>query len=112
KLAGDFAEARELPGVERMVKRLGAGEVTHDERDAVIAGVDPGNDALRLGHRQPKPVHAGIDVNGGAAAPTGAPAKYVPFGKFVEIADQGPGVDLRVGVAAILQEAVEHIDHG
>src|SRR2546423_15632795 len=94
-----------------MMKRLGAGEVTHDQRDAVIAGVDPGYDSLRLRHRQPKPVHAGVDMNGGAAAPTGAPAKYVPFGEFVEIADNGPGVDLGVGVAAILQEAVEYIDH-
>src|SRR2546423_14242135 len=93
-----------------MMKRLGAGEVTHDKRDAVIAGVDPGNDALRLRHRQPKPVHAGVDMNGGAAGPTGAPAKYVPFGEFVEIADHGPGVDLGVGIATVLQEAVEHIN--
>ena len=60
--------------------------------------------------RQAEPVHAGVDMNGGAAGPAGAAAKHVPFGEFVEIADHGPGVDLGVGVAAILEEAVEHID--
>ena len=46
---------------------------------------------MRLGDRQAEPVHAGVDVNGGAAGPAGAPAKHVPFGEFVEIADHGLG---------------------
>ena len=79
------------------MEAFGAGEVAHDQRDAVIAGVDPGNDALRLGEREAEPVHAGVDVNGGAACPAGAAAKHVPFGKLVEIADHGLGVDLGVG---------------
>ena len=62
--------------------------------------------------RQAEPVHAGIDVNGGAAGPAGAAAEHVPFGEFVEVADHGPGVDLGVGLAAVLEEAVEHIDRG
>ena len=103
-------KARELLGVERMIEVLGAGEVAHHQRDAVIAGIDPGNDALGFPEREAEPVHAGIDMNGCAAGPAGAPAKHVPFGKLVEIADHGPGVDLGVGVAAILEEAVEHVD--
>ncbi len=106
----DLAEGRELLGVERMMQAFGAGEVAHHQRDAVVAGIDPGNDALRFPDRQPEPVHAGVDMNGGAAGPAGAPAEHVPFGEFVEIADHGPGVDLGEGLAAILEEAAEHID--
>jgi len=76
----------------------------------VIAGIDPGNDALRLGDGETQPVHAGVDMNGRAACPAGAPAKYVPFGELVEIADHGLGVDLGVCVAAILEEPIERID--
>src|SRR4051794_5618090 len=84
--------------------------MTHDQRDAVIAGLDPWNDALRIRDREAKPVHAGVDMNGRAALPAGAPAKYVPFGEFVEIANHGPGVDLGIGIAAILEETAKHID--
>ena len=80
------------------------------KRDAVVAGIDPGNDALRLDEGQTEPVHAGVDVNGRAAGPAGAAAKHVPFGKLVEIADHRLGVDLGEGVAAILEKAIEHID--
>ena len=93
-----------------MIEAFGAGEVAHHQRDAVIAGIDPGHDALRFGQRQAEPVHAGIDVDGGAAGPAGAAAKHVPFGEFVEIADHGPDIDFGVAFAAILEEAVEHVD--
>src|SRR6202022_4879466 len=74
KHTGDLAEGRKLFGVERMIEVLGAGEMAHDQRDAVIAGIDPGNDALRLNDSEAQPVHAGIDMNGRAARPAGAPA--------------------------------------
>ena len=44
--------------------------------------------------------------------PAGAAAEHVPFGEFVEIADHGLAVDLGVGVAGVLEEAVERIDRG
>ncbi len=93
-----------------MIESFGAGEVAHDQRDAMIAGIDPGNEALRLREREAEPVHAGVDMNAGASGPAGAAAEHIPFGKLVEIADHRPGVDLGVGVAAVLEEAVEHVD--
>ena len=95
-----------------MVEQFGGGEVAHHQRDAVIAGVDARDDALRLRDRQAEPVHAGVDMNGRAAGPAGAAAEHVPFGELVEIADHGLAVDLGVGVAGVLEEAVEHIDRG
>ena len=86
--------------------------MAHHQRDAVVAGIDARDDALRLGDRQAEPVHAGIDVNGGAAGPAGAAAEHVPFGEFVEVADHGLAVDLGVGLAGVLEEAVEHVDRG
>ena len=83
-------KARELPVVERMIGRLGAGEVAHHQRDAVIAGVDARDEALRFRKRQAEPVHAGVDVQRRAAGPAAAAAEGVPFGEFVEIADHRP----------------------
>src|SRR3984957_15277201 len=94
KKTGNLAEAGELLGVERMVEALGAGEVAHEQRDGMVAGIDPGDDTLRLRDGEAQPVHAGVDVNGSTPGPAGAPAKHVPFGQLVEIADHGFGVDL------------------
>ena len=86
--------------------------MAHHQRDAVIAGIDAGDDALRFGNRQPEPVHAGVDMDGGAAGPARAAAEHVPFGELVEIADHGPAIDPGVGLAGVLEEAVEHVDRG
>ena len=51
-------------------------------------------------------------MNRGAARPTRAAAEHVPFGEFVEVADHGLAVDLGVGLACVLEEAVEHVDCG
>ena len=78
----------------------------------MIAGIDPRHDALSFRQGHAEPVHAGVDVNGGAAVPAGAAAEHVPFGQFVEVADDRPGVDPGILVAAILEEPVEHIQRG
>ena len=44
--------------------------------------------------------------------PAGAAAEHVPFGEFVEVADHGLAVDLGVGLAGVLEEAVERVDRG
>src|SRR6266702_4066436 len=88
--------------ISRKVESLGAGEMAHHQGDAVIPGIDPWDDALCLGDRKTQPVHAGVDVNGRAARPAGAPAKHVPFGELVEIADHGLAIDLGERIAAIL----------
>jgi hypothetical protein len=112
ELAGDLAEGRDLFGVERMIEALGAGEVAHHQRNAVIAGIDPGHDALRFHQRQAEPVHAGIDMNRGTSRPSGAPAEHVPLGKLVEIADHGLAIDFGESIAAVLKKTVEHVDFG
>ena len=86
--------------------------MAHHKRDAVVTGIDARDDAQRFGDRQAEPVHAGIDMDGGAAVPARAAAEYVPFGEFVEVADHGPAVDLGIGLAAVLEESVEHIERG
>ena len=86
--------------------------MAHHQRDAVIAGIDAGDDGLRFRKRQPEPVHAGVDVDGGAAGPAGAAAEHVPFGELVEIADHRPAIDLGVVLAGVLEIAAEHIDRG
>ena len=108
----DRAEGGELPGIRGTVQLLGAGKVAHHQRNAVVAGIDPRHDALRFRHAEAEPVHAGIDMNGGAPIPTGTPAKYVPLGELIEIADDRPCVDPGIGLAGVLEEAIEHVDRG
>ena len=67
---------------------------------------------LRLHQSEAEPVHAGVDVDGRTAGPSGAAAEYVPLGELVEIADHRPAVEFGEGVAAVLKEAVEHIEFG
>jgi hypothetical protein len=84
--------------------------MAHHQGNAVIAGIDAGDDALRFRDRQPKPVHAGVDVDGGAAIPARAAAKHVPLGKLVEVTDDRLAVDRGIGVAGVLEEAVERVE--
>src|SRR5579883_171363 len=74
----DLAEGRELPGIDGAVELLGGDEVAHHQRDAVIAGIDARDQALRFRNRQAQPVHAGVDVDGSAPRPAGAAAEHVP----------------------------------
>ena len=95
-----------------MIEGFGAGEVAHHQRDAVIAGIDPGYDAGRLDEGQAEPVHAGVDVDRRTPGPPRAAAEHVPFGQLVEVADHRPAVELGESIAAVLKEAVEHIQFG
>ena len=83
-----------------------------DQPDAVIAGPDAGNDALRLRDRKTEPVHARVDMDRSAAAPACAAAEHVPLGEFVDVADHGLAVDLGMRLAGVLEESIERIDRG
>ena len=61
---------------------------------------------LRFGYGETEPVHTGIDVDGGAAVPARTPAKHVPFGKLVKVADHRLAVDFGIGLAGVLDEIV------
>ena len=64
-----LAECADLAGVERMLRLLGAGEVAHQQRDAVVFGADARRQRGGLVDRDAEPVHAGVDMQRGAAAP-------------------------------------------
>ena len=78
----DFAEQPDLLVVQRMVRRVGAGEMAHQQREAVVFGLDARRDRRRLVEREAEPVHAGIDVQRRAAAPALAATKRVPLGEL------------------------------
>ncbi len=73
--------------------------MAHDEGNAVIAGIDARDDALRFRDCKSEPVHAGVDMDGRPAAPARAAAEHIPFGQLIELADHGPAIDLGVGIA-------------
>ena len=70
----DRAEWRELLAVQRMVGRVGAGEVAHEQVGAIAAStVALLGESARLGRREAEPVHAGVDVDRRAGGRRPAP---------------------------------------
>ena len=65
----DFAKQPDLPVVHWMVGRVRAGEMAHQQREAVVFGMDARRDRDRFLGAHPEAVHAGIDVQRRAAAP-------------------------------------------
>ena len=93
-----------------MLGLLGAGEVAHQQRDAVVFRADARRERGGLVHRNAEPVHAGVDMQRGAAAPGMGRAESVPFRQFDHAADHRPHVDVGVGGSGARQQTVEHID--
>ena len=108
KACAHRGEALHLDRVERMIF-FRAGEVAHHQRDAVIARACRRELPDLLGGKS-KPVHAGIDMERGAAAPSALRAKRVPLVPARPIADHRPQVCLCKCRRGAGQDAVEHID--
>ena len=99
KQDADFAKQPDLLVVERMVGRVGAGEMAHQQREAVVFGLDARRDGGRLVDREAEPVHAGIDVQRGAAAPVAGGDERVPLGEFGRAVDHRPQIVVGEGLA-------------
>ena len=107
-----FAEQPHLQIVERMVRFLGAGEVAHQQSDAVVLGADARRQGCRVVRRNAEPVHAGVDLQCRAAAPLRTGDKGVPFGQFDHAADHRAHAQFGIGRRGAGDQAVEHIDRG
>ena len=107
-----FAKQRHLALVERMGRFVGAGEVAHHQRDAMIFGADPRGHGGGLVDRNAKPVHAGIDLQRGAAAPVLRRREGVPFRQFEHVADHRASTQFRIGRRGRGHQPVEHVDRG
>ena len=106
----DFAEQPDLLVVHRMVGRVGAGEMAHQQREAMVFGLEAGRDGDRLVEREPEPVHAGIDVERGAAAPVVDGDERIPLGKLGRAVDDRPQIVVGEGLRRARHDPVEHVD--
>ena len=106
----DFAKQTDLPVVHRMIGRLGAGEMAHQQRETVIFGLQARSDGDRLVDRDTEPVHAGIDVERGAAAPVPGGDEGIPFGKFGCAVDDRPQMVVCERLRRARHHPVEHVD--
>ena len=95
-----------------MIDGLGTGEVAHQERDAVILGLDPRRQCYRLVGGNAEPIHAGVDLERGAAFPAVAGNKGVPLGQFGHTVDDRSNVDVQEGRTRFGGKAVEHVNRG
>ena len=82
KIDPDVAKQPDLLVVQRMVGRVGAGEVAHQQRQAVILRLQPGRDGDGLFRADAEPAHAGIDMQRRAAPPALPGDEAVPLGKL------------------------------
>ena len=95
-----------------MIRLLGAGEVAHQQRDAVIFRADARRERRRFFGGNAEPVHAGVDMQRRAAVPLVGRAERVPLGELDQAADHRPRADVGEGRRRARQQTVEHVDRG
>ena len=96
-----------------MIERFGAGEVAHQELEAVaFAGLHARRDGDRFLGRQSEPVHAGIDMQRRAAAPVAGRDEGVPLGELGRAVDHRPQVGIGERRRGARHQSVEHVDDG
>ena len=93
-----------------MLGRFGAGEVAHQQSDAVIFRADARRQGCRVIHGNAEPVHAGVDMQRRAAMPLVGRAECVPFRQFDHAADHGPRADVGISRRRARHQPVEHVD--
>ena len=109
----DVAEIADLLLVERMVGLVGAGEVAHHQRDAVVRHRrHPGRKAGRLFRPEAEPIHASVEMQRRAAGPALHGAERVPFGELAEVPDHRTRIDLGEQMRRPRHDAVEDVDDG
>ena len=95
-----------------MIGDLGAGEMTHQQREAMIFRLHARSDGSRLVHRDAEPVHAGVDVERRAAAPVLDGDEGIPFGQLGRAVDHRPQIVDRECRRRARHQPVEHVDDG
>ena len=108
----DFAKQPTLDIVQRMLGDLGAGEMAHQQGDAVILHLHARGKRRRFRRRNAEPVHAGVDVERRASEPAVRGDERVPLGKLGHAVDDRAGADLGERTRSLVGEAVEHVDRG
>ena len=93
-----------------MVGDLGADEMAHQQRDAVVVRLHPRRQRGRLARGDAEAVHAGVDMQRRAAAPIVGGDEGIPFRKLGDAVDHRARVEFDERRAAARRETVEHID--
>ena len=101
KLQAHLLKQPDLRGIERVTGSFGAGEVAHQQRDAVVFGLHARGKGRSLVGRHAKPVHAGIDVERRATAPVTLGDERIPLRKLRRAVDHRPCGKLDKGRAGI-----------
>ncbi len=107
-----LAKQPDLVGGERLIGNLSAGEVTHQQRDAVVFGLRAWRQCGSFVRGDAEPVHAGIDMERRTAAPVLGGNKGVPLGQLGRAVDHRLDVEFSERVGGLWRKAVEHVDCG
>ena len=84
--------------------------MAHQQHDAVVLGADARRQRSGVVERDAEPVHAGVHMQRGAAAPLAGRHEGVPFRQLDHAADHRPRADVGVRCGGFRQQAVEHIN--
>ena len=106
----DLAKNPDLLVVHRVVGNFTAGELTHQQRNAVVLGLDARRNSDRLVDGDAQPIDSGIDMQRRAAAPGFHVDEGIPLGELGGAVDDRPqrGVGKRLRRAR--HQPVEHVD--
>ena len=111
KQAAQMAEAPNLAGIERIGRVFRAGQMAHQQADA-MGGEAAWRQRRRVVKREAKAVHAGVDMQRRGPAPAGGGAKSRPFVQLVAAAEHRTQAMRRIGRRGGGQQGVEHVDVG
>ena len=84
--------------------------MAHQQREAMAFGLEAGRDGDRFVDREPEPVHAGVDVERGAAAPVVDGDERIPLGKLGRAVDDRLQIVVGEGLRRTRHDSVEHVD--
>ena len=113
QLGAQRLEALALQGVDRAVRRVGAGEVAHHQREVdCLQQRRLGGQLVDLVVRHAEPVDAGVDVDGGRQAPSARAAVGRPVAHLGDAAEHRAQVEAGIVRLGAGQQAVENIDGG
>ncbi len=105
-----LAEKLDLARIERMLRRVRTGEMAHQERDPVTGRLETRGESGGLVDRDAEPVHAGVEMERGAAGPSLHAAEGVPLDQFRHAPDHRAQAHRGKMRRAARRDAVEHID--
>ena len=107
-----LAKQPDLARVEGVIPDIRAGEVAHQEGDAMVLALHAQRQSGRLIRGNAEPVHAGVDMDRRPAAPVLGGDESIPFRQLGRAVDDRPNVQLGKRAGGFRRKSAENVNVG